>query len=47
MKFFDFKDAPPIKKPLHLFILTNCFIFFELTDQPYRRDKENLKSFFK
>ena len=41
-------DAPPIKKPSILSILIKFFIFFELTEPPYKTfDFENLFYLFK
>ena len=36
MNFFESKEAPPTKKPSMLSIFFNKFIFFKLTDPPYK-----------
>ena len=35
MNFFEFKDAPPIRKPFISFIFASSFTFFGLTEPPY------------
>ena len=36
IKFFDFCDAPPIKKPSIELICVKSLIFFEFPDPPYK-----------